>query len=153
MEVLITGYNKELDEFSITLNPNSSTKSVNVSANNLSEYLKTYFSENSVKPNQKESNIHSRLQRAGFTNIESTLDKHGVYRLTAIKEIQKNFKIHISYDSESKEWRVQEAAIFFSTLDRLLEYVEDTQRLMRDCRPLVTVSFPTLLPRVTGNSF
>ena len=153
MEVLITGYDKESDEFFVTLNSNKSTKSENVSSNNLSEYLKTYFSENSVKSNQKESNVHNRLQRAGFTNIESTLDKHGNYTLIAVKEIRKNFKIHISYNSNTKEWWVKEAVIFFTSLDRLLEYVEDTPRLLKDCRPLVTVSFPTILPMGAGGCF
>lgn len=153
MEVLVTGYNKESDEFSVNLQGCDYMKSVSVPEDNISAYLKAYFFKNTVKANQKESNAISSLQKAGFTDIKTIIDKQNNCKLTAVKEITHDFKINISFDSESKEWRVHEAAIFFTSLDRLLEYVEDTPRLLEDCRPLVTVSFPTILPMGVGRYF
>lgn len=64
MEVLITGYDKESDEFSVNLQGCDYMKSVSVPEDNISAYLKAYFYKNTVKANQKESNAISHLQKA-----------------------------------------------------------------------------------------
>lgn len=51
MEVLINGYNKESDEFSVNLQGCDYMKSVSVPEDNISVYLKAYFSKNTVKAN------------------------------------------------------------------------------------------------------